>query len=202
MKEVSKGKILIFFSVIVFTILIGYVTAVTIKNSGGAINVVPASFGSYRTGEGQIGIAGPGSGYFFARRSLNSMPETRTPGDEYAWYADSSGKANLWISPSTNAVTITPQGNVGIGTTTPQTKFDVEGSARIQASLEASSLQADIFVLKSTSSVNIDSSCTATDYGKIVKCTKTQNGETYSSICSCVRNGAAGWSYKSLAALS
>ena len=94
--------------------------------AGGALVVKPSTFGTYRTGEGQIAVAGSGSGLFFAKRTLTSW--TSAAGNEYAWY-NPDGTARLWTPTTGDLITVTSTGNVGIGTTDPSGKLGVLGSA-------------------------------------------------------------------------
>ena len=70
------------------------------------------------TGQGGIDVSGPVAEFGFVRRNLNSWPQVAAAGDRFVWY-NPDGTARLWTHVRGDLLTVTADGRVGIGTTTP-----------------------------------------------------------------------------------
>lgn len=83
-------------------------------------------------GEGGIEVTGKLAEFSFVRRNLTSWPAMPVAGDRFVWYnaEGTEGTARLWTEVKGDLVTVTANGNVGIGTTAPSAKLQIEdGSA-------------------------------------------------------------------------
>lgn len=76
---------------------------------------------------GAIETSGQFNGFAFTRRDLTAKPASLTAGDAYVWYSPDSTSARLWTTVNGDLLAVTPTGNVGIGTTNPQGKLDING---------------------------------------------------------------------------
>lgn len=70
-------------------------------------------------GEGRIEVTGKLAEFSFVDRRLTSWPATPEAGDRFVWY-NQDKKARIWTQTSGDLLTVTANGNVGIGTTNPQ----------------------------------------------------------------------------------
>ncbi|HKX33305.1 MAG TPA: hypothetical protein VJ302_36850, partial [Blastocatellia bacterium] len=75
----------------------------------------------------EIHSGGAGAGYSFGNRETTGFVESPAAGERWVWYS-LSGVARLWSGG--DKLTVTPAGNVGIGTATPEGKLDVKGEIR------------------------------------------------------------------------
>lgn len=90
-----------------------------------SLTVGPLSFPEWQ--EGSVFATGATAQFNFARRNLTAVPASPAAGDQYAWHND-TGVAQLWTPVNGQLVSVTSDGKVGIGTTTPSQKLDVQGS--------------------------------------------------------------------------
>src|SRR4029453_1457380 len=98
---------------------------------------------SSATGRGRVGIGttspqralhveengthcgGSGAGYSFSNRETAAFVQNPPAGERWVWYA-SGGAARLWSG--NDKVMVTPAGEVGIGTASPQRRLHVENT--------------------------------------------------------------------------
>jgi len=81
----------------------------------GGLNVGPLPIGAQ---DGTIEASGSSAELGFARRTLTTMPSSMAAGDRFVWY-NPNGSARLYTDVGGDLLTVTPAGNLGIGTTTP-----------------------------------------------------------------------------------
>jgi len=81
------------------------------------------------TGQGGINVAGPVAEFGFVDRNLTSWPTTPVAGDRFVWY-NKDKKARLFTHTNRDLLTVTANGNVGIGTTNPEAKLHLFDSFR------------------------------------------------------------------------
>ena len=81
------------------------------------------------TGQGGINVAGPVAEFGFVDRNLTSWPTTPVAGDRFVWY-NKDKKAHLFTHTNRDLLTVTANGNVGIGTTNPEAKLHLFDSFR------------------------------------------------------------------------
>jgi hypothetical protein len=86
-------------------------------------------------GQGRLDVTGPLASFSFVRRSLSSWPAVPQAGDRFVWY-NPDGMARLWTEQNGDLLTVNSAGNVGVGTTEPQTKLHVEGSLRVNGTVQ------------------------------------------------------------------
>ena len=86
-------------------------------------------------GQGGIDVTGPLAELGFVRRTLSSWPNPTQAGDRYVWY-NPDGTARLWTEQNGDLLTVNNSGRVGIGTTNPQTKLQVEGDFRATGTVQ------------------------------------------------------------------
>ncbi|GAB1545338.1 hypothetical protein NUACC21_80140 [Scytonema sp. NUACC21] len=79
-------------------------------------------------GEGQIVASGKLAGIYLYRRNLTSYPNPHVAGDNFSLY-NADGTLRLGSSETGALLGVTANGNVGIGTTTPQAKLQVRNGA-------------------------------------------------------------------------
>jgi len=77
------------------------------------------------TGQGGIDVTGPLAEFGFIRRDLTSWPAQPAAGDRFVWY-NVNGIARLFTDVNLDLLTVTAPGNVGIGTTNPTGKLQIE----------------------------------------------------------------------------
>ena len=77
-----------------------------------------------------ITTTGPGAAFFFRNR------ETTTNTDYWAWYSQGN-VAYFWRTGVGNLMSVTPSGNLGIGTMNPATKLHVEGTGFVEATIKS-----------------------------------------------------------------
>jgi hypothetical protein len=68
--------------------------------------------------KGRLNISGDAAEFSFMRRTLTAMPAALAAGDRFVWY-NPDGTARLFTPVKGDLLTVTPTGNVGIGTLTP-----------------------------------------------------------------------------------
>jgi hypothetical protein len=73
----------------------------------------------------EIHSGGAWGGFSFANRDTQTFMDTPRAGERWVWYAQ-GGTARLWSGG--DIFSITPSGNVGIGTTNPNTKLHINGT--------------------------------------------------------------------------
>lgn len=73
----------------------------------------------------EIHSGGPGAGFSFGNRETPQFVETPTAGERWVWYSG-AGIARFWSGG--DKLSITAGGNVGIGTTTPKARLEVQGT--------------------------------------------------------------------------
>ena len=88
---------------------------------------------SATSGQGGIDVTGPVAELGFVRRTLTSWPSTRQAGDRFVWY-NPNGTARLWTERNGDLLTVTSNGNVGMGTTSPVEKLTISGNLLINDS--------------------------------------------------------------------
>jgi hypothetical protein len=76
----------------------------------------------------EIYSGGSGAGLSFGNRETTTFVESPGNGERWVWYAAGTN-ARLWSG--SDKLTVTPTGNVGIGTTTPADRLDVAGNLRV-----------------------------------------------------------------------
>jgi hypothetical protein len=81
------------------------------------------------TGQGGINVAGPVAEFGFVDRNLTSWPTTPVAGDRFVWY-NKDKKARLFTHTNRDLLTVTANGNVGIGTTNPEAKLHLFDSTK------------------------------------------------------------------------
>jgi hypothetical protein len=72
----------------------------------------------------EIHSGGQGAGFSFSNRQSTNLVETPTAGERWVWYAH-EGKARLWSG--SDKLSVTAEGNIGIGTIKPTAKLEVVG---------------------------------------------------------------------------
>jgi hypothetical protein len=90
-------------------------------NVGSTVNVGPVAF---PPALGRINVSGATAGFSFVRRSLTAWPAQPAAGDRFLWYSP-DGTARLWTDVKADLLAVTPSGNVGIGTTTPEAHLEI-----------------------------------------------------------------------------
>lgn len=78
----------------------------------------------------EIHSGGPGGGLSFENRETGAFVNGPGAGERWVWYA-SGGNARLWSG--NDKLTVTPGGQLGIGTATPGQALDVRGSIKLGA---------------------------------------------------------------------
>jgi len=77
---------------------------------------------------GEVHSGGEGAGYSFSNRG-SAFVDVPGSGERWVWYS-SNGVARLWSG--SDKLFITAAGNVGIGTTAPAAKLDVNGNFKVK----------------------------------------------------------------------
>jgi len=80
---------------------------------------------------GQLSVAGADAGLSFARRNLTAWPTTPVAGDRFVWYNNDGGNARLRTDVKGDLLTVSKDGNVGIGTNAPSAKLQVAGGETV-----------------------------------------------------------------------
>lgn len=99
-------------------------------------------------GTGSIFASGTWAELGFARRNLTTWPGSPVAGDRYLWVNSDGSRATLWTDVAGDLLSVTKDGKVGLGTTTPSQKLDVQGSISTSGDVLATGNQnlVDVFV--------------------------------------------------------
>ncbi len=76
------------------------------------------------TAKGRIEATGPIADFSFVKRTLTSWPTTPAAGDRFIWY-NPNGTARLFTDVKGDLLTVTANGNVGIGTPNPRSMLHI-----------------------------------------------------------------------------
>jgi hypothetical protein len=93
----------------------------------------------------EIHSGGGGGGFSFANRDTGVFVESPANGERWVWYA-AGGTARLWTGG--DKLGVTPDGKVGIGTTTPTERLEVRGNLKLGAN-------GDVFAVGSTDNLRL-----------------------------------------------
>jgi hypothetical protein len=74
--------------------------------------------------QGRVSVTGPFAAFSFARRDLTSWPAQPAAGNRFVWY-NLDGTARFYTDVKGNLLTVTANGNVGIGTDNPQAMLHI-----------------------------------------------------------------------------
>jgi hypothetical protein len=139
--------------------------------SSGNVGIGTTSPGSKLTVNGDARLANSGKLYLWNDHSINYL-------DYRTWVASSSTGMTIQNSAAGGNILLIPNGNVGIGTTSPSQKLHVEGNARVTGAYYDSNNSAG------TSGQVLSSTVTGTDWVTISSSslwTADTNGITYAS---------------------
>ncbi|MGB7926297.1 MAG: hypothetical protein WCF57_23855, partial [Pyrinomonadaceae bacterium] len=81
---------------------------------------------------GRLNISGDGAEFSFMRRTLTAMPAALAAGDRFVWY-NPDGTARLYTPIKGDLLTVTADGNVGIGVAGKNSKLAVNGNVAVYA---------------------------------------------------------------------
>ena len=107
---------------------------VTVRDNGFTRVPTGLSVGPFYHTVGSVGkvtIAGENASFMFIDQNLTEKPDDWQPGDMYSWSnTDRTAKLSTGGSGGNGMLSITSEGKVGIGTTSPDQKLSVVGRAR------------------------------------------------------------------------
>lgn len=96
---------------------------------GGSVGIGTVSISRTLHVEGsEIHSGGGGAGFSFANRNTGNFVDLPANGERWVWYAQ-DGIARLWSGG--DKMSVTTQGRVGVGTTTPAESLDVRGNVKL-----------------------------------------------------------------------
>jgi len=98
--------------------------------------------------QGRISVTGSFAEFSFARRNLTSWPASLAAGDRFVWY-NPDGTARLWTEGNRDLLTVTAFGNVGIGTTNPTGKLQIEDGSVPDSKIKFGNSQGGVHHLSS-----------------------------------------------------
>jgi hypothetical protein len=99
-------------------------------------------------GQGIIETTGSVAAFSFVRRNLTSWPAQPAAGDRFVWYSP-DGTARLWTEGNHDLLTVTAPGNVGIGTTNPTGKLQLDDGSVSDSKIKFGDSQGGVHHLSS-----------------------------------------------------
>ena len=98
--------------------------------------------------QGVVETTGSVAALSFVRRNLTSWPAQPAAGDRFVWYSP-DGTARLWTDVNYDLLTVTAPGNVGIGTTNPTGKLQIEDGSVPDSKIKFGNSQGGVHHLSS-----------------------------------------------------